>query len=297
MKESNVNSAKDKASLEQIIKLMMSKTEALGEEAEKLARALTTNGKTQGDFGEMVLENILEHSGLEENISYFKQKSYDIGQNKRFRPDVVVKFPENRSIIIDSKTSLTAYNNYINATNDIERKEALKAHMESVKKHIDELSEKDYTQLEDNIIGYVLMFMPNEGAYILAVNEKLKEGNQLINAAQYAYNKRVLLINPTNLMMALQLAKNLWISADQKKNIQEIVRQGTAMYEKFTGFLDDFDKIGKQISSVQMVWDAASKKLSEGKGNLVGRAEKMRLLGLDTKKQIATERVEKALEE
>lgn len=287
MLQNKLSSAKEKASLEEIIKLMMNKTEELGKGAEKLTNALTNNGKTQGDFGEMVLENILENSGLEENVSFFKQKSYEIGEGKRFRPDVVVKFPENRSIIIDAKTSLTAYNNYINAETEQEKEKSLKSHLESVKKHIDELSAKDYTKLEDNIIGYVLLFMPNEGAYILAVNHNLKDGNKLINTAQYAYNKRVILINPTNLMMALQLAKNLWISADQKKNIQEIVRQGSAMYDKFVGFIDDFEKIGKQLDISKAAYAAALNKLSNGKGNLLSRAEKMRKLGLDTNKQLS----------
>ena len=278
VKNSQETNVANKASLEKAIEEVMKRTQEIGNDAVNLTKALKGNNKTQGDWGEMILENILEKSGLRKDEEYFIQENITSDGDK-VRPDVIVRFPEQRSVIIDSKVSLTAYANYMECDDDRERAIYLKNHLKSIKDHIDELSNRNYSQYVEQSIGYVLMFIPNEASYILAVQHDP-------NIGSYAYNKRIVLISPTNLMMALQLAYNLWQSERQSMNVREIVRQGNDLYDKFVTFSDNFSKLDDQIAKLRSTYDETSKQLSEGKGNLVRRVENLRELGLNPKKRI-----------
>ena len=216
---------------------------------------------------------------MRKDEEYFVQESNTV-EGERVRPDVIVRFPEKRSVVIDSKVSLSAYVNYMECDNEKDRAIYLKNHIKSVKDHIDELNARNYSQYVEHSIGYVLMFIPNEASYILAVQNDSSLGS-------YAYDRRIVLISPTNMMMALQLAYNLWQSERQSQNIHEIVKIGSGLYDKFAIFAENFSKVGAQLNTVQNTYDEASKQLTEGKGNLVSRIEKMRELGLNPKKQLS----------
>ena len=278
VKDNQISGTANKASLEKAIEEVMKRAKEIGDDAVNLTKALRGNSKTQGDWGEMVLESILEKSGLRKDEEYFVQESNTV-EGERVRPDVIVRFPEKRSVVIDSKVSLSAYVNYMECDDEKDKMAYLKNHIKSIKDHIDELSTRNYSQYVEHSIGYVLMFIPNEASYILAAQNDS-------NLGSYAYNKRIVLISPTNMMMALQLAYNLWQSERQSQNVQEIVKMGSGLYDKFATFAENFAKVGTQLNTVQNTYDEASKQLSEGKGNLAGRIEKMRELGLNPKKQL-----------
>lgn len=278
VKNSQESGAANRASLEKAIEEVMKRAQEIGQDAVNLTKALKGNNKMQGNWGEMILENILEKSGLRKDEEYFIQESTTV-EGERVRPDVIVRFPEQRSVVIDSKVSLTAYVNYTETDNEQERNLHLKNHLKSIKDHIDELSNRNYSQYVEESIGYVLMFVPNEASYILAVQSDP-------NIGSYAYSKRIVLISPTNLMMALQLAYNLWQSERQSQNVQEIVKQGSALYDKFVLFQESYLKLGEQIGRVQNIYTDVNKHLSEGNGNLIRRVELMRKLGLNPKKRI-----------
>ncbi|HEY5571352.1 MAG TPA: DNA recombination protein RmuC [Bacteroidales bacterium] len=278
VKDSDKSGAANKASIEKAIEDMMKRAQEIGDDAVNLTKALKGNSKVQGDWGEMLLESILEKSGLRKGEEYSLQESFSM-EGERGRPDVIVRFPEKRAIVIDSKVSLTAYSNYMSADTEKERADYLKAHLKSVKDHVNELSTRDYSQCIKDSVGYVLMFIPNEASYILAVQNDPSIGT-------YAYDKHIILISPTNLMMALQLAYNLWQSERQSQNVQEIVRQGSALYDKFVSFVENFAKVGTQLDNAKNTYNETAKQLSEGSGNLVKRVQNLSKLGLKTKKQI-----------
>ena len=279
VKDNQMSGVENKASLEKAIEEVMKRAQEIGHDAVNLTKALRGNSKTQGDWGEMVLESILEKSGLRKDEEYFIQESNTI-EGERVRPDVIVRFPEKRSVVIDSKVSLSAYVNYMECDNEKERAIHLKNHIKSIKDHVDELSVRNYSQYIEDTIGYVLMFIPNEASYILAVQNDASLGS-------YAYEKRIVLISPTNMMMALQLAYNLWQSERQSQNIREIVKIGSSLYDKFASFVENFSKVGAQLNTIQNTYDEASRQLTEGRGNLASRIEKMRELGLNPKKQLS----------
>ena len=182
-------------------------------------------------------------------------------------------------MIIDSKDSLTAYNNYINCNNEDQKKQHLKLHLQSIKRHIDELSQKNYTGLTNKSLEFVMMFIPNESAYLAA----LESDNTLWN---YAYNNKIVLMTPTNLIAALKMAFDLWKREYQARNIQEIVKQGNNLYEKLSGFVANYEKIGKELDSAQKAYNSGLKQLNTGKGNLLYQASKLKSLGLTTKSDI-----------
>lgn len=279
--DTNVVNARNKASLEEIVKGLMEKADKIGTDAVNLTKALKGNTKTQGDWGEMILERMLEDSGLRKDEEYFIQESCTTDDGLRFRPDVIIRFPEKRSIIIDSKVSLTAYANYIAAAEETERQMALKEHIASVRKHIDELFAKDYSKVVKDTIGYVLMFIPNEASYIAAV----QTDPELIN---YAYKKHIIVISPTNLIMALQLAHNLWQTERQTRNVEEIIKRGSALYDKFVGFTEDFVKIGDSLVKAQRCYDDSYNKLSKGSGNLTRQMDILRGMGLTPSKSLSS---------
>lgn len=283
----DISSAQHKVSIEKSIENLATQAVAVGKHADELARALKNNSKVQGDWGEQILESILESSGLRKGYEYVVQENVKDGK-RDLRPDVIVCCPGGKKIIIDSKVSLTAYVDYLAAETKEEAERHAKANKESIKKHIDELAAKGYSDIVVNSMSHILMFVPNEGSYILA----LRSDPQI---AQYAYRKGILLINPTNLMISLQLIYNMWQNERQTKNIEKVIKEGEALYEKFVGFYENWSKIKDQLSGVMALYDKADKQLCDGNGNIVRRLENLKKLGIMPKKNIPGELLERSL--
>ena len=259
--------------------LFRSQTEKIGSDAANLTKALKGDSKMQGDWGEMVLETILENSGLRKDEEFFIQENTKDEEGKNYRPDVIVRFPEGRSVVIDSKVSLTAYSDALAAEDEAEQERLMKAHALSVRKHIDELAAKDYSKLVDDAIGFVLMFIPNETSYIAAMKQQP-------DLSRYAYQKKIIIISPSNLLMALQLAYNLWQYDRQNKNVEKIVKTAADLYDKVAGFEDTFMSVGDLITRLSGTFDKAKKQLYDGTGNVMRRVESLKGLGVTPKKQI-----------
>ena len=264
---------------QQAVLNLKEQTEKIGSDAANLTKALKGDSKMQGDWGEMVLETILENSGLRKNEEFFIQENTKDEEGKNYRPDVIVRFPEGRSVVIDSKVSLTAYSDALAAEDEAEQERLMKAHALSVRKHIDELAAKDYSKLVDDAIGFVLMFIPNETSYIAAMKQQP-------DLSRYAYQKKIIIISPSNLLMALQLAYNLWQYDRQNKNVEKIVKTAADLYDKVAGFEDTFTGIGDLITRLSGTFDKAKKQLYDGTGNVMRRVESLKGLGVTPKKQI-----------
>ncbi len=268
-----------RSSLNNELKNLKELNRQMSEDAVNLTRALKGDSKVQGDWGEMILERMLESVGLRRDVEYFTQTEFVGENNQRLRPDFIVRFPDQRDVIIDSKVSLTAYSNYISATDEQEKERFLKAHLQSVRQHIDELNKKDYSKLNKNSLDYVIMFVPNEASYMLA----LQYGGNLWNEA---LQKKVLLTSSTNLLGILYMIGNLWQRFRQEQNAQLIVEAGNALYEKMATFVDNFVRIGAQLQTVQKTYEDAQKQLKDGRGNLLNNFERMKKLGLSPKKSL-----------
>lgn len=254
-------------------------------DANNLTNALKGNTKTQGDWGEMILERILENSGLTKGREYFVQETLKDESNRAIhsdtgnlmRPDVVIVYPDSRKVIVDSKVSLTAYVNYCNAETEPERGIALKAHIQSVRKHIDELSDKNYCAWVGETLDFVMMFIPNEASYVLAMQNDPDLWSE-------AYRKRVLLLSPANLIVSLKLTADLWSREYQNRNALEIADRGAKLYDKCVAFLESFTSIGDSIRKTQDVYDQAMGRLKTGNGNLIAQTLKLKELGVKSRK-------------
>lgn len=259
-------------------------------EAENLTRALKGDSKTQGAWGEFILESILEKSGLEKDREYFIQESITTAEG-RFRPDVIIRLPENRHVIIDSKVSLTAYNNFVNLNSDEEKIIALKAHMVSIRQHMKGLGDKNYHKnVSDSSLDFIIMFIPIEPAYILAIQSDK-------TLYEEALERRIVFVSPTLLIPSLQLIKSVWKQEYQNRNTAEIVRQATGLYEKFKGFTDDLLDIGNNIKKTQLAYEGAMNKLTTGTGNLVRRVEEFKKFGIAPPKNVDSRLVDRAIDQ
>ncbi len=247
-------------------------------EAENLTRALKGDSKTQGAWGEFILESILEKSGLEKDREYSVQESFTTAEG-RLRPDVIIRLPENRHVIIDSKVSLTAYNNFVNSTSEEEKVIALKAHLLSIRQHMKGLHEKKYQNLTENGLDFIIMFIPIEPAYILAIQSEK-------NLYEEALEKRIVFVSPTLLIPSLQLIKNVWKQEYQNRHVLDIANKAGDLYDKFVGFTEDLITLGRHLDSSKKMYEESMKKLSLGSGNLVRRTEELKKLGAKANKSI-----------
>lgn len=254
-------------------------TERIGNDAANLSKALKGDNKMQGDWGEMILASMLENCGLRKNEEYFVQESVKDEDGSRLRPDVVVRFPEGRAVVIDSKVSLTAYISATSAQDEAERNLHLREHVASLRRHVDELAAKDYSRLVEDAIGFVLMFVPNENSYIAAMQQDPA-------LSQYAYAKHVVIISPGNLLMALKLAYNLWQYDRQSKNVEQIVKSAGLLYDKVAGFTETFGEVEAQIQRLSATFDKAKNQLSHGRGNVLSRIEQLKDMGITPKKRL-----------
>lgn len=279
--------ARERFALDQRIKELIELNRSIGKEAQDLTRALRGDSKIQGDWGEMILETILEKSGLKKDIHFTMQQTVDSDgktlrdeTGKGLRPDAVINYPDGRCVVIDSKVSLTDYVNYVNADNAESQRDAGNRHLQSVKAHIKELSAKNYQEyVGDKKTDFVMMFIPNEGAYITAMQLDS-------NLWQEAYDRRVLIISPTHLISVVRLISQLWRQDDMKRNVIDIATESGRMYDKFVGFIEDMQRIDKGIENTRAAYDSAFRKLKEGNGNLIGKAEKLRVMGAKVQKRI-----------
>lgn len=268
--------------IERLVKL----NETIGEEARNLTSALKGNSKVQGDWGEMILETLLENAGLERGINFETQLTRDSGGNvlkndegKLLRPDVLIKLPDNHSIIVDSKVSLTAFVDYCNAEDENVRIVAGKKHLQSVYAHIDELYAKMYQNNLKGAADYVMMFIPNESAYIAAVQLD-------INLWKYAYERGVIIVSPTHLFSVMSIVSQLWRQDKQNRNAMLIAERGGKLYDKLVLFMESFEKVGKSIDDAMTSYNKSFNQLRTGKGNVLRQAEDMKALGAKASKSL-----------
>ncbi|HEX5170969.1 MAG TPA: DNA recombination protein RmuC [Cyclobacteriaceae bacterium] len=252
----------------------------MSEDARNLTRALKGDTKTQGAWGEMILESILEKSGLEKNREYVVQEAYLTSEGRRQQPDIVVHLPDKRHIIIDSKVSLTAYDSYVNAETDVERDSHVKSHLQSIRQHMRTLSNKNYQKnYSDNGLDFVIMFIPLEPSYLLAIQN---DPSLYVEGLE----KRIVFVSPTLLLPSLQLIKNVWKQEYQNQNVIEIAKRAGDLYDKFVGFSDDLLMLGRHLDTSKKFYEESMKKLSVGSGNLVSKVEHLKKLGAKADKSI-----------
>ena len=288
--------SKERFSLGEKVKELAQLNKVISEEAHNLTKALKGEAKTQGRWGEMILESILEKSGLVKDREYFMEHELldangnplkSDSEGKKMRPDAVIKYPDNRSVIIDSKVSLNAFTRLIASADAEEQKQELAAHVSAVKSHIVALSAKGYDDY-DKALDFVMMFVPSEPAYIAALQGDPDIWN-------FAYDKRILLLSPTNLITSLKLIVDLWKREYQNQNALEIAERGAKLYDKFVGFVANLEEVGEHLDKAQGKYSEAYKQLSTGNDNLVLQATKLKALGLKTKKELPKEIVSTAL--
>ncbi|WP_019555688.1 DNA recombination protein RmuC [Thiomicrorhabdus arctica] len=269
-----------RASLTEQLKQLHSLNNQMSEDTHNLTRALKGDSKTQGNWGELILERLLERSGLTEGVEFDREKSFTDNSGKRLRPDVIINLPDNKHIVIDSKVSLLHYESTLNSENEPKKTSALKSHLQSLKNHIDVLASKRYEHLEQlNAPDFVLMFVPVEGAYLMAI-----EADPSI--FEMAFEKRVAVVTPTTLFTTLKTIEQLWRYERQSENTLKLIKRAAEVHDKFVGFVESFEKVGKQLQTAQTSYDSARKQMISGQGNLVRQAEMLKDLAGKTKKEI-----------
>lgn len=283
-----VKDQKNRAGLAEQIKQLQEANQKISQDAINLTKALKGDSKVQGDWGEFQLETLLEKSGLEKDLHYSTQNSMKDEDGREKRPDCIIQLPDNKNLIIDAKVSLTAYEQFMTSDEKLQQQAFLKQHIESVKKHIRDLASKDYPQLYSiNAPDYVLMFIPIEPALSLA----LQEDQDIFNLA---LSKNIILVSTSTLLATMRTVSFIWQQENQKKNVLEIARQSGALYEKFCGFVNDLEGVGKAIDNAHKKYEAAQNKLHTGRGNLVTSVEKIKKLGAKTNKSISQDLLDKS---
>jgi len=291
IQEVYMQEGKDRSALSEQVKQLMALNNQLSEDAHNLTRALKGQVKTQGNWGELILERVLEASGLRKGHEYNVQESHDREDGTRAQPDVVIHLPEDRHLIVDAKMSLTAYEEHTNAETELERNSAIKRHLESVRSHIRELSEKNYQQLYGlRSFDFVLMFIPVEPAFMLAISH---DNNLWLDS----WKKNILLASPSTLLFVVRTVAHLWKQEQQNRNAQEIASRGAELYNKLASFVDDLNMLGKRLQQAQIAYDAAYSKLTKGKGNVIRQAEMLKQLGVKPAKPLSQTLTNSALDE
>jgi DNA recombination protein RmuC len=289
VEEVYVQEGKDRTALAEQVRQLMSLNQVLSQEAKNLTSALKGSVKVQGNWGELILERVLEASGLQKGIAYRVQQSEVREDGTEARPDVVIDLPADRRLVVDAKVSLVAYDKYVSAEDDIARKVALDEHLRSVRRHMEGLSKKRYEDLYGlDSIDFVVMFVPIEPAFMLAVGHDE-------DLFMQAWKRNVLLVSPSTLLFVVRTIDYLWTQEARNRNAQDIAQRGAELYDKFCGFVDDVESIGARLRQAQQSYEAASAKLSTGKGNLVRQAEMLRELGLKPKKALPEKLVDLSL--
>jgi DNA recombination protein RmuC len=286
--EMHVHDAKDRASLKQEIESLRQQTQRINQEAVNLTRALKGDKKLQGNWGELILEKVLEQSGLRKGIEYETQGSFRDGEQRLFRPDVIVRLPEGRDIVIDSKVSLVAYERCCGLEDGPERETALREHVQAVRNHIKTLASKDYAGLGGlRSLDFILLFMPIEAAFMLAFQHDDK-------LFADAFGSRIVVVTPTTLLATLRTIENLWRYERRNENAKLIADRAGAIYDKLRGFVEDMEKLGVQLGGAQRTYEDAMNKLAWGRGNLVGQAERFVELGVKVNKRLPKSILERA---
>ncbi len=281
---------RDRTALKEQLNQLMSLNQQLSQDANNLANALKGSSKAQGNWGEMILERVLESAGLRKDIEYLIRPTYSRGDRTRAQPDAVIKFPEGRDLIVDAKVSLIAYDEYVAAETDETKATALQRHVNSVRAHIKSLSEVEYQSLPDlKSMDFVVMFVPIEPAFMLAIASDNKLWHE-------AWQKNVLLISPSMFLFVVRTVVNMWTQEAQKRNVQEIVKRGADLYDKLVGFVEDLKKVGEQLSNARDSYDSASAKLCTGRGNAIRQAELLRELGIKPTKSLPIDLIESSVD-
>ncbi len=268
------------AALRQQILGLREMNEQMSKETLNLTKALKGDSKMQGNWGELVLERVLEKSGLEKGREYEVQQSFVNEEGNRLFPDVVINLPDGKKMIVDSKVTLTAYERYINSEDETEKAQHLKEHVIAIKRHVDQLSDKNYHDLyQMESPDFVLLFIPIESAFALALNDDTSLYNK-------AFEKNIVIVTPSTLLATLRTIDSMWTNQKQQENALEIARQAGALYDKFEGFVSDLVKIGKKMDEAKVEYGNAMNKLFDGKGNLINSVEKLKKMGAKAKKAI-----------
>jgi len=285
-----VQEGKDRSALSEQVKQLLALNNQLSKDAHNLTSALKGQAKTQGNWGEFILERVLEASGLRKGHEYDVQESHTRADGTRAQPDVVVHMPEDRHLIVDAKVSLKAYEEYANAETDHQREAAMKRHLDSVRGHIKDLSVKNYHQLYGlKSLDFVLMFIPVEPAFMLAIAHDS-------DLWQDAWKKNVLLVSPSTLLFVLRTVAHLWRQEQQNRNAQEIANRGADLYDKLAGFVEDLDSLGIKLQQAQRAYDGAYSKFTGGRGNVIRQAEMLKELGVKPAKQLPQNLIDSALD-
>ncbi|WP_162935044.1 DNA recombination protein RmuC [Pseudomonas cavernae] len=287
VEESYQQEARERFSLAKELERLQQLNQRLGDEATNLTRALKGQ-KTQGNWGELVLERVLEHAGLEKGREYQTQVSLKGGDGERFQPDVLIQLPGDKQVVVDAKVSLTAYQQLIAAEDEQVRQLALKQHVLSLRSHLKGLSVKDYQRLEGlHSLDFVLLFVPIEAAFAAALQADP-------GLFQEAYDQHIVIVSPTTLLATLRVIDSLWRQERQSQNAREIAERAGALYDKFVAFIQDLDEVGSRLQQLDKAYAAARNKLSDGRGNIVGRVENLKLLGARASKSLPVELLERA---
>ena len=289
VEKTHLQGVQERSELKAEVRNLMEQSEKLRNEANALTKALRSDNKAQGNWGEMVLEKLLERSGLTRDLEYSVQTSTMDSDGRRLQPDVILNLPEGKHLIIDSKVSLIAYERFVNAETPEEQAVAMKEHIASLRSHIRGLSDKNYQNLYDVSLDFVLLFVPIEGAFSTALQAEP-------GLFQEAFDRNIALVSTTTLWTTLRTVGTLWRQERQNRNVGEIIRQASELYDKFVGFSDELIKVGNQMNTASSTYENAMKQLSQGKGNLVRRAEQLRQLGLKNSKNTHPSLLDRALQ-